>query len=142
MSKILENKKVQIFLSIIKWLARICYWVMNSIAVFLIIVFMISNVIFDSLSYPVSYERFLTKEELTVIYKYNEILNFMAIIMLLHLLGALLDYFSKFFRTVEIACILCCCWMIFSQAYQLQVGDIAAAPLQNINSEVVNEQNF
>ncbi len=143
MSKILENKKVQIFLSIIKWLARICYWVINGITVFLITVFIIFYVIFDSPSYPVSYTQFLTKEELAAIYKYDEILSCLVIIILLYLLGMLCGLFSRFFRTIETAGILYCCWMIFNMIYQLQADDIAASNQQpvEVSSEVVDEQN-
>lgn len=139
MSKILENKKVQLVISFFKWLARICYWVINGITLFLITVFMIFYVIIDSFGYPVSYMQFLTKEDLAVIYKYDEIWYCTIIMLILYLLGILCGLFSKFFRTVETAGILCCCWMIFSQAYSHQVGDIAAVSVQDINSEVINE---
>lgn len=52
MSKIFENKKVQLAISFFKWLARICYWVINGITLFLITVFMIFYVMIDSFSYP------------------------------------------------------------------------------------------
>lgn len=100
---------------------------------------MIFYVIIDSFGYPVSYMQFLTKEELAVIYKYDEIWYCTTIMLILYLLGILCGLFSKFFRTVETAGILCCCWMIFSQAYSHQVGDIAAVSVQDINSEVINE---
>lgn len=141
MSKILENKKVQLVISFFKWLARICYWVINGITLFLITVFMIFYVIIDSFGYPVSYMQFLTKEELAVIYKYDEIWYCTIIMLILYLLGILCGLFSKFFRTVETAGILCCCWMIFNVIYQLQVDDVTAISVQDINSEVINEQN-
>ena len=141
MSKILENKKVQLAISFFKWLARICYWVLNGIILFLITVFMMFYVMIDSFGYPVSYMQFLTKEELAVIYKYDEIWGCTLIMLILYLLGILCGLFSKFFRTVETAGMLCCCWMIFSQAYRHQVDDIAAVSVQDINSEVINEQN-
>ena len=141
MSKIFENKKVQLAILFFKWLARICYWVINGITLFLITVFMIFYVIIDSFGYPVSYMQFLTKEELAVIYKYDEIWYCTIIMLILYLLGILCGLFSKFFRTVETAGILCCCWMIFSQAYSHQVDDIAEVSVQDINSEVINEQN-
>lgn len=141
MSKILENKKVQLVISFFKWLARICYWVINGITLFLITVFMTFYVIIDSFGYPVSYMQFLTKEELAVIHKYDEIWYCTIIMLILYLLGILCGLFSKFFRTVETAGILCCCWMIFNVIYQLQVDDITAISVQDINSEVINEQN-
>ena len=141
MSKIFENKKVQLVISFFKWLARICYWVINGITLFLITVFMIFYVIIDSFGYPVSYMQFLTKEELAVIYKYDEIWYCTIIMLILYLLCILCGLFSKFFRTVETAGILCCCWMIFNVIYQLQVDDITAISVQDINSEVINEQN-
>ncbi len=141
MSKILENKKVQIFLSIIKWLARICYWVINGITVFLITVFIIFYVILDLPSYPVSYTQFLTKEEFDVIYKYDEIWGCILIMLILYLLGILCGLFSKFFRTVETAGMLYCCWMIFNVIYQLQVNDIAVSNQQpvEVSSEAADE---
>lgn len=141
MSKILENKKVQLVISFFKWLARICYWVIKGITLFLITVFMIFYVIIDSFGYPVSYMQFLTKEELAVIYKYDEIWYYTIIMLILYLLGILCGLFSKFFRTVETAGILCCCWMIFNVIYQLQVDDIAASNPQSVevSSEAVDE---
>lgn len=141
MSKILENKKVQLAILFFKWLARICYWVIKGITLFLITVFMIFYVMIDSFGYPVSYMQFLTKEELAVIYKYDEIWGCTLIMLILYLLGVLCGLFSKFFRTVETAGILCCSWMIFNVIYQLQVDDIAEVSVQDINSEVINEQN-
>lgn len=141
MSKILENKKVQLAILFFKWLARICYWVINGITLFLITVFMIFYVMIDSFGYPVSYMQFLTKEELAVIYKYDEIWGCTLIMLILYLLGVLCGLFSRFFRAVETFFILCCCLMIFSQAYSHQVDDIAAVLVQDINSEVINEQN-
>ena len=141
MSKILENKKVQLAISFFKWLARICYWVINGITVFLITVFIICYVIFDSPSYPVSYTQFLTKEELAAIYKYDEILSCLVVIILLYLLGMLCGLFSKFFRTIETASILYCCWMIFNIIYQLQIDDIVASNQQpvEVSSEAAYE---
>ena len=141
MSKILENKKVQLVISFFKWLARICYWVINGITLFLITVFMIFYVMIDSFGYPVSYMQFLTKEELAVIYKYDEIWGCTLIMLILYLLGVLCGLFSKFFRTVETAGILCCSWMIFNVIYQLQVDDIAASNQQSVevSSEAVEE---
>lgn len=141
MSKILENKKVQIFLSIIKWLARICYWVINGITLFLITVFMIFYVMIDPFGHPVSYMQFLTKEELAVIYKYDEIWGCTLIMLILYLLGILCGLFSKFFRTVETAGMLCCCWMIFNVIYHLQADDIAASNQQpvEVSSEAAYE---
>ena len=141
MSKIFENKKVQLAISFFKRLARICYWVINGITLFLITVFMIFYVIIDSFGYPVSYMQFLTKEELAVIYKYDEIWYCTIIMLILYLLGILCGLFSKFFRTVETAGILCCCWMIFNVIYQLQVDDIAASNQQSVevSSEAVDE---
>ena len=141
MSKILENKKVQIFLSIIKWLARICYWVINGITVFLITVFTIVDVMLGSPSHHASYMQFLTEEELAVIYKYDEIWYCTIIMLILYLLGILCGLFSKFFRTVETAGILCCCWMIFNVIYQLQADDNAASNPQpvEVSSEAVDE---
>ncbi len=141
MSKILENKKVQLAILFFKWLARICYWVINGITLFLITVFMIFYVMIDSFGYPVSYMQFLTKEELAVIYKYDEIWGCTLIMLILYLLGVLCGLFSKFFRTVETAGILCCSWMIFNVIYQLQVDDIAASNQQSVevSSEAVEE---
>ena len=141
MSKIFENKKVQLAILFFKWLARICYWVIKGITLFLITVFMIFYVIIDSFGYPVSYMQFLTKEELAVIYKYDEIWGCTLIMLILYLLGVLCGLFSKFFRTVETAGILCCCWMIFNVIYQLQVDDIAASNPQSVevSSEAVDE---
>lgn len=141
MSKILENKKVQLAILFFKWLARICYWVIKGITLFLITVFMIFYVMIDSFGYPVSYMQFLTKEELAVIYKYDEIWGCTLIMLILYLLGVLCGLFSKFFRTVETAGILCCSWMIFNVIYQLQVDDIAASNQQSmeVSSEAVEE---
>lgn len=141
MSKILENKKVQLAILFFKWLARICYWVINGITLFLITVFMIFYVMIDSFGYSVSYMQFLTKEELAVIYKYDEIWGCTLIMLILYLLGVLCGLFSKFFRTVETAGILCCSWMIFNVIYQLQVDDIAASNQQSVevSSEAVEE---
>lgn len=141
MSKILENKKVQLAILFFKWLARICYWVINGITLFLITIFMIFYVMIDSFGYPVSYMQFLTKEELAVIYKYDEIWGCTLIMLILYLLGVLCGLFSKFFRTVETAGILCCSWMIFNVIYQLQVDDIAASNQQSVevSSEAVEE---
>lgn len=141
MSKIIENKKVQLAILFFKWLARICYWVINGITLFLITVFMIFYVMIDSFGYPVSYMQFLTKEELAVIYKYDEIWGCTLIMLILYLLGVLCGLFSKFFRTVETAGILCCSWMIFNVIYQLQVDDIAASNQQSVevSSEAVEE---
>lgn len=141
MSKILENKKVQLAILFFKWLARICYWVIKGITLFLITVFMIFYVMIDSFGYPVSYMQFLTKEELAVIYKYDEIGGCTLIMLILYLLGVLCGLFSKFFRTVETAGILCCSWMIFNVIYQLQVDDIAASNQQSVevSSEAVEE---
>lgn len=124
-----------------KWLARICYWVIKGITLFLITVFMIFYVMIDSFGYPVSYMQFLTKEELAVIYKYDEIWGCTLIMLILYLLGVLCGLFSKFFRTVETAGILCCSWMIFNVIYQLQVDDIAASNQQSVevSSEAVEE---
>ena len=141
MSKILENKKVQLAILFFKWLARICYWVIKGITLFLITVFMIFYVMIDSFGYPVSYMQFLTKEELAVIYKYDEIGGCTLIMLILYLLGVLCGLFSKFFRTVATAGILCCSWMIFNVIYQLQVDDIAASNQQSVevSSEAVEE---
>ncbi|MCI7420500.1 MAG: hypothetical protein ACI4OE_02260 [Alphaproteobacteria bacterium] len=141
MSKIFENKKVQLAILFFKWLARICYWVIKGITLFLITVFMIFYVMIDSFGYPVSYMQFLTKEELAVIYKYDEIWGCTLIMLILYLLGVLCGLFSKFFRTVETAGILCCSWMIFNVIYQLQVDDIAASNQQSVevSSEAVEE---
>lgn len=141
MSKIFENKKVQLAISFSKWLARICYWVINGITLFLMTVFMIFYVIIDSFGYPVSYMQFLTKEELAVIYKYDEIWDCTIIMLILYLLGIQYGLFLKFFRTVETAGILCCCWMIFNVIYQLQVDDIAASNPKSaeVSSEAVDE---
>lgn len=132
---------MQLAILFFKWLARICYWVINGITLFLITVFMIFYVMIDSFGYPVSYMQFLTKEELAVIYKYDEIWGCTLIMLILYLLGVLCGLFSKFFRTVETAGILCCSWMIFNVIYQLQVDDIAASNQQSVevSSEAVEE---
>ena len=141
MNKMLENKKVQLAISFFKWLAQIMFYGLNVLAFFAIYSLMIGTMFDLGNIYPQSYWQFLTDNETADAYQYYDILMDSLLLLEVYILGAILGLFSRFFRAVETFFILCCCWMIFSQAYSHQVDDIAEVSVQDINSEVINEQN-
>ena len=141
MSKIFENKKVQLAISFFKWLAQIMFYGLNVLAFFAIYSLMIGTMFDLGNIYPQSYWQFLTENETADVYQYYDILMDSLLLLEVYILGAILGLFSRFFRAVETFFILCCCWMIFNVIYQLQVDDIAASNPQSVevSSEAVDE---